>query len=343
MRIYLVALCTQLLFSCYEDKLAVDTVDLNESERIAGIELASIPPGCYWQMDIVDSMLVLNDGCHDDFFHFYDVETFAFQFSGGTEGRGPNDFQSAPFLAKSEIAALAISEPQGLLKYVDINDDRLFVEKSIALNAGGGSRDIIETNDRIYGKNTSSGSGMIFYQNSKNSNSELKWIPIPPAIELIGQATNHRQRLSDNFFAVNESAKRVISGTRYFNNVFVFDWEGNVVESYEIDFPNQDVQLIDPATDYIAAAAPIFFNAVFSTGKYVYLLWHGLTFDEMDRMDDGLSSKILVFNWSGNFVKSYTLDGRIATMAVSPDDKKLLAAKMQEDGLTSIWLYEFDH
>src|SRR5690606_18413904 len=143
-------------------------------------------------------------------------------------------------------------------------------------------------------------------------------------------------------FTINESTRLIISGMRYFNNVFVFDMDGNIAKSYEIDFPNQDVQLINPATDYISEDAPIFFNAIFSTDRYVYLLWHGLTFDELDRMDGELSSQILVFDWSGNFVKSYTLDGRVATMAVTPDDKTLLAAKMQKDGMTSIWSYEFD-
>lgn len=66
------------------------------------------------------------------------------------------------------------------------------------------------------------------------------------------------------------------------------------------------------------------------TGKYVYLLYSGKSFDEAGRFAHQ-SSQIEVYNWEGEKVKTLLLDIPIQGMVVSEDDKTVYAISMNPE------------
>ena len=321
-----------------------DTIHLDNIVKIENTDLAesTIAPGCYWQMDIVgDSILVLNDRCNveQQFFHFYRLPDYHPVLSFGRIGQGPNEFGSMPFLVKSDSSHFFISEPHGVLKEFVWQENGLNEVKQMAL-FNPGARDISLEGAMAYGKNTTEGNGMIFSQPIYESGGAVNWIGIPESIELSPLEKDNAQLLGDNSFAVNHEKRRIVSGMRHFNRVYVFDLDGTVIREIHIGLMSKKTDLIDPKSNFIAEEAPIYINGVASTDDYVYFIYYGKTFTEMDTAEGSGSSMILVFDWDGNHQKTLGIDGRIEAIAVSNDNHSVfLGRKDGADGLNRLLKY----
>lgn len=326
-----------VIFSCARPQGIVEPLHLGQVTFVDGETLSAIPPNCYTQIGIIDSLLVLCDICDDFYFHFYRLEEVDYHFSAGIQGRGPNDFLQHPFIARSDTYPLAVSQPQGFYKQIDIGEKELFVRNTISLAAGVGSRELVETSARLYGKNTSQGNGLFFYQELDDPDN-FRWVPFPATVTFTPEEKSNRQRLGESFFAVNERQNTIVAGMRFYNQILFLDLDGNLNKAYEvIGSPRgKKSQRIDPVTDFPVEDIPVYVAGVTQSANLIYLAWYDLENDLIEEVGDDFQTKLFVFDWSGELVKTYATSGIIGTMAVTDDDRNLYATKLNPDGTTSI-------
>lgn len=314
-----------------------DIIEMEEKN----LKESSIEPSCYSQIGLIgDSILVLNDMCNvnEYFFQFYNSSDFKTLLSFGKIGPAPNEFGSIPFLTKTDRVNFFISEPHGVLKEFQWKNNNL-TYKDKGLLPGAGARDIVLSADKIYGKNTTEGQGMIFIQDT-STNEISQWINFPTDITLSPLEKEHRQLLGDNYFAVNSSKKRIISGMRHFNRIQVLDLNGEVIQNIQVGKEPIKTKVIDPETNFISEDAPIYINGIASTEKYIYLLYYGKTFNEMDSEEGKAKSMILIIDWEGIHEKTLAIDGKVEAIAASNDDRSVfLALKDNKEGLSRIVKY----
>ena len=123
-----------------------------------------------------------------------------------------------------------------------------------------------------------------------------------------------------NYFAI---------GTAFCDNLEFYRVEdGNAVlikryESYDVKavFYGNRIRIDDNCKmDYMAAYG----------GKYCYMLYSGKTYLENERRPIG-GSKIIVFDWNGNYLRSYSTDAVIFSFCVDEENNILYASALDDD------------
>jgi len=65
-------------------------------------------------------------------------------------------------------------------------------------------------------------------------------------------------------------------------------------------------------------------------GKYCYMLYSGKTYLENDRRSSAGGNKIIVFDWNGNYIRSYKTNVNIIQFCVD-EEKNLIYATTRDD------------
>lgn len=81
------------------------------------------------------------------------------------------------------------------------------------------------------------------------------------------------------------------------------------------------------------------FTSLAATDSHVYCFYHGSTAQERaDRTAAPVS--IMKFTWSGDFVEAYTVGDWVVSIAISPDEKYMLAIVVEDNDELSLMRYE---
>lgn len=326
----------------------MSTIDLESSQSLDSTVLqeCKVPPSCYWQAEFfTDSIMVLNDQCNvnERFFRFYNYVTDKSLYVTGNIGNGPNEFVSMPFLVKSTPDKPMVSDPNGFLREISVENEQIVIKNEYVLLAGGGTRDVQVVDDTLYAKNTNFGKGVFCIQrNFRNGNSStLEWVGMPKTLKLSENESKYISRISENSFAVNKKKNRIMSGMRYYNSIFIYDLQGNVRDEIKIGADSENRSIIDEGSGYIADDALIYANHIAFTDEYVYLVVYAKTFNVMDTAPNLASSYIIKLDWDGKHEKTYNVRGRIGALAVTKDDGELFLAIIEpKDGLSKLCKYQ---
>ncbi|HUH18112.1 BF3164 family lipoprotein [Albibacterium sp.] len=215
------SICIILFFfisSCQSEKTkSSELIDLTQSLSLKGQAINSIDSSCFYDIELVDSMLILVDMCNTNFIYSYDLSTYKPLFSTGIQGKGPNDFVSMPFFSQSDKAKITMSEPTGQAKHFNQISATLNANETVPLGAEFmGSKNIIFSGNRIYGNNTSSGDGIIFYKD----NEKINWIEPPNFIKTSAEMGDFKQLLLNNSFVIGGGSDVIAVGMKYYNSIF---------------------------------------------------------------------------------------------------------------------------
>lgn len=346
-RFYIYVLFIFLGFSCSSNQDGIVVIDIGNSELLETERTSNIYPSCYLNIHIVDSIFTLIDLCNNNFLYSYNLD-YDSLFANGIVGRGPQDF-TIPLFAQYDKAPIAISDLNSLvMRYYDKYTPSLESKGTVKLGPDYfGARDIIIDKDKVFGKHTSLGNGIIFIDdiNSENEISDnRKWIPFPSFIKLTKLEESMKQRLSDNFFSVNKQTGVLVSGLSYFNSLMFFDENQKLIRNYSFSpsYANEEVEKIDVETQNISMESPIYINGLYSTEQYIYLLRYGKSVEQwVNGLHEGEdTSTLIIFDWGGNFIKSYRLDAKLQFIGVTKDNKRLIGGKILKDETVSIIEYK---
>lgn len=128
----------------------------------------------------------------------------------------------------------------------------------------------------------------------------------------------------DSFVSINHSEKLIAVAPRYLPTIYIIDFEGNVVHRHSL---NPDFKVNPNFDEYNDKA---YFRDVTSSKNYIYAMYYGKSHNEIEEIVDNENpenynfTKVMVFDWTGNLVKTYQLNGGLYPyISVDKNDSKI--------------------
>ena len=317
-----------------------EKVLFDKEEVLLSNEVNYIPPSCYSEIKLLDSVLILIDQCNNNFIHLYSIAEEEKITQAGTKGRGPNEM-IGPLFYKPSISANKTTKQEVYL--YDVN-----LQKDYALNLKGDSVGFItgtqmgtDINQRGWQltrlKNNVIGIDLIetcmYFNYNKNTNDKSN-IAYP---DVYNDYLKHDQEIIlDKDICVNEEKKKIVIGMHYFNHLYFYDMQGNILKSYAIN-KGQDPKIEE---NQVVSMSNYFYTFdIYGTTKNIYILWYGEKLINIEE-NDTQGINLLVFDWDMNFIKNYQLDKEIYDFAVDEKNRKLygLTWNDQDEGLLVSYL-----
>ena len=343
-----------LLVSCQvEEKHEVNfhQIETDEFLALTGTEMSVIDSGCYYDGMLTDSMLLLTDGCNDDFLYGFDLRGFNVVFEAGRAGQGPGDFISVPFFSQSNNNnEITVWDPAGFLKEAKLEGSNLVFPESNHLNVEfGGAKTVSQIGDRVYASKHRSAKGIGLYHDMGAE--DVQWVKPPDYIQTYMDDFVSGDELGlpigDNNMVVGDAEQFVAVGMKYFNNLFFIDSKGTLLKSFLIGRKEEQYSLIAPTADrdmqFLPEQSNVFIYDSYVTDHYFYFLsYAGESLYNFQNHYDYGNPHLLVFDYEMNFVSGFSFDRMLTFICISPDDKRLFGGAMGTNDLTAVVEYQLD-
>lgn len=319
----LLASCTHANRDVIEESEVV-TVQLKET----GMSNELLPDLMAFQ----DSSLVVINRESSPVFYIHDRESFAFKGNFGTAGQGPKDFLFPFFLSEGESGNIHTYDlATGRISEIDLEKVMKGEEdwcSSSALPAKVmGCSNLARLGDCYYG-NIDNGPGLFFKYNARDDS--MKWIPFPASLQKIeGDYTIGNM----NRIAVNGKNKMIASAMCYYNKIFIYDTEGNLIQEKNIG--NEVIQPIIEE-DGLSEESLYFCSDIKCTDKYIYLMLQQVTDGDSFLAHKGKESRILVLDWQLTPQATYSLDVFGKKFFIDEQLHRILVLALNEDGNVEI-------
>jgi len=340
------------LFSCkvaekhHDDFHLIDTSGLQE---LVGREISTIDSSCYYDGMVIDSTLLLIDGCNDYFLYGFEPGQFGPIVETGLTGQGPGDFISMPFFSRSnEESKLTVWDPSGFLKEAEITRADLTFSESKHLSIEfRGAKTVAKSGNRVYASKHRSSKGVVLYH--QEGEDGVHWIVPPDYIKAhldnFVSGEELTQPLADNNFEVGEADQFLAVGMKYYNSLFFINNEGQVLKSFLIAGQQGQDNLIVPKAapedEFLPEESSVFVYDSYATDRFLYFLSYGGSslYNFQNHYDYG-NPHLLIFDREMNYVEGFSLDRMLGFICVSADDKRLFGGALESDGITTMVEYE---
>lgn len=269
--------------------------------------------------------------------HLYNRFDFTFQGALGDSGHGPTDFLFPFFLyPSSDVNCLSLYDVNlGAFKNVDL--EKFLSRKMNVIESKPmphdliGSPNMFITSDSTYIGNKDNGNGLFFM---KRGDSELEWVDFPSSIIL---PETDFTVMNMNRITVNSQRNKVAVGMSYYNKVFLYDFNRNLLKGILVGEDKVFPRLVD---DYcLSEDNYLFCKEIKSTDSNIYLLIQRIK--EQDMSNPGKStSTILVLDWNLDYTATYQLPHYIMAFTIDMLTNRIIYAGMNMEGGSD--LYYFD-
>ncbi|MDH6343642.1 hypothetical protein M2480_002372 [Parabacteroides sp. PFB2-12] len=177
----------------------------------------------------------------------------------------------------------------------------------------------------------------LFFRYNKSSLEKL-WIPFLENIN--GDNEDNMSVLNRNVIYANKNDSLVVCAMKHYNKIFVFDFNGKMLKEIQIGkktiSPALEISEIERFTD----KTEVFFTSVVGTNNYFYCLWNNKKANSgKENMEN---SKIFVFDWNFNHIKTIQTDKIISVIDVHHSDSYLLGIVFDEEEDTKIYRYNIN-
>lgn len=326
-------LCLLLLWvSCSQPHLSYSVSDKNVKE-IKG-EVWQKTDFLYNDLRITDSysiFLSYNENEGDTLLRIYDKNApLNLAGYGRKEGGGFSSYEFAKsntrevseedevWIVKNKASLQRIKCREGEVSYAEKIQIPHYMGRNSAYNFTKEAVYVVPSHENI-------NKAFCFYLNSERN---------PITVKMYGATDTSYSKTPYAFLPnliVNEDKRSVVCAYRFFNKVQFFDGEGEIVK--DVTYGSSDIKPIindEGAISYLETRKC--FIDICGTADYVYCLYDGSAdFDAM--------SKIIVFDWNGNYVKTLQTDRFVKKIAVDPSAPSLLAIGVSPSGEGEILHY----
>ena len=257
------------------------------------------------QVAFVDSFLVVINRETSPAFYVYSRENLSPMGTFGTAGQGPKDFMFPFFLSGDNGKELQVYDlPNSRIYGVDVARVLAGEEDWCSTTALPekvmGCSNLYQSGDRFWG-NIDNGPGLFFIYD--RGSDAIEWIPFPSSL----LETEPDYTVGNmNRIAVCKSKGRIASAMTYYNKVFLYDEDGNLLEEKGIG----DDEIKPFFTEEgLSEESRYFCSDIKCTDTCLYLMLQQVTEGDSFQAKEGKESRILVLDWDLNPVKTYQLDG----------------------------------
>lgn len=274
-----------------------------------------------------DSSLYCLDFYNDTILKTYPQTTVPAISRYATKGQGPDDiilpFFTREIASKGKNIRMTDVNAWSLREIVDGSSPRIHLN-STRLPIIPTMQDYAENDDYIYGTNIDDPESLFFIYDKREQ--KLKSIyyydenlvkdKYPGSFLLTGNLLLHPER-------------GICRSMNNLNSLLFYDLQGNLrkeaVIGKERTWPEPDPQFLDfPKANKYAIS-------ITGNQERIYVLYNGYPMEAK-----GEYSKILIFDWDGNFLKSVQTDRNLSKIATTPSENYLYAIADNEEGGTDI-------
>lgn len=307
------------------------------------ITLQKVPEMELWcsdVMDICDSCLIIADRCQSEKLYIYCLSDFKFIRNMGKSGQGPTDCLF-PFFVKNDISTpneFTISDASlGKCKKFKLNhnqkDSLIYLVKETAIHPEIlGSTDMTQLANNYYGTQDQM-QGLFFIHHLEQDTTE--WIPYPNSIPELKE--DELKTTKQSRITVNLKKKRIAAAMRFYNQLFIYDENGKQLKSKSFGdelIPKIVNQRIEPSSK-------IFFGRICSTEQYIYLILSNQTY-RSTHTGDTPPSKIAIFDWELNHIRTLQTDQNVYNMLVDSLYKRILFFVSDAEKNSELYTYPWD-
>lgn len=280
---------------------------------------------------IGSSLLIIEEKLEDGKFKFFSTDgKLELKYEFGKSGDGPNEFtnfisqpiqnissnelsiydwsskklRSYKIDATTSVFKTTLSKEFTLPPQFMIAQQAAFINDSTIITVSGSSDGLVTF------LNTNSGVTSYFNEIEHN----------------ISAIENNRSRRAhfDSYVSINYSDKLIAVAPRYLPELYIIDFEGNIVHQYTLE-PEFKV---NPSFNQYNDKA--YFRDVTSSENYIYAMFYGKSHTELEEIIENVDVKdmsfikVMVFDWSGNLVKTSLLNGGLYPyISVDKNDSKI--------------------
>ena len=321
------------LFSCSNN----NQIEFSSGQRLAGalVEEISVFSRGNVYLTVADTFLVVATSDHEPFLRIYSTNTHKLLKEYGKEGRGPREFLSVTPLhqtgydTENDSPILHVHDFKRN-KIASINLKKLIEgEENFSLETPPQSSNyltFVHYWDEDYLIATPSAGGNLFIKDFETSQSVL--IPYLPKVEF-AIPDNSLSTVYRPAVAVNK-AKEIIAATPlYLGEINFFDFEGNLITTSIFESREAHKEELEIGISHFNDIKQQIVE-LDTNGDYIY----GLNYNTSvkDNNADTWNAKVQVFDWEGNPVIEYPLDGRpILSFAVDKIHNRIYAYDPTEE------------
>ncbi len=333
--IVIVVIAVFLFSSCNEKAPDFSSNETNISGTIVDIGCLIGQPG---ELIYLDPLLIYYDRYDNTIVTVYDTKTGQFVRRFITEGHGPGEIIPPLRLFASDNQMHAMQPNTGYMNIYEL-DDIINKETIIPEQVFFESRPIYvrKTEDGYVGFGTFEDGRFNLYDSAGSVVSSFGIYPFR------GEEMNRMDRsvLYQGYISTSVDGNYFAVGTLNSDNLEFYhieDKKAELIKKYE----TRDVKTVrvegrnriadDSVLNYVSAYG----------GKYCYMLYSGKTYSENNRNSSG-GNKIIVFDWEGNYIKSYKVDVSIRSFCVDEENNIIYAATRYAYGETeSVSILKFN-
>lgn len=309
-------------YSCTNNKSEHHIIEVINEELETNIETKEIKFDnllCINKAKVMDSLLLLIDRCDSCIFHVYNINQDSIIHSFGNSGQGPDDFIYPLFLSNAKMDSIYCYDT-GLrtLKVMErkecVNSVQVKVISRAIPSQLLASPDLSKEKFGYIGC-TDTGEEGLYFKYIENTDT-LIWINYPQSIQCPKGMNGRGSRLTSN-----DSIQRIAISMRYYNQLFLYNYDGEILKKVQIG--NDEIfPQIDHKQKRIKKESILCNLDIQSTRAYIYVL--ALYRPEKDVYKPDVTSKILVFDWDLNYVKTYLLPHKAHSINVDESSQNII-------------------
>ena len=293
------------------------------------------------RIGVYDTLLVVINRKTEPIFYVYDNRSFAFKGCFGKIGHGPDDFQFPFFVnnAKSEDGILELYDVNAasfkkvpLKQMLDKVANGVISEKMSSQLIGSPNLTRIGRNDMV--GNFDNGKGLFFMY--EGDDDAMRWIEFPAILQ---QPKDDFTVMNMNRIAIHSQSHKVVSAMGYYNLLFLYNDSGVLGKTVQIgDIERRPIVMGEfqfSEDTYICS------REVVATDEYVYVLMQNIKETDFGK-NDNPPSRILVFDWNLNYLKTYELPHYSMTFALDESQDRIIYTALDEEGGTELYYIALD-
>jgi hypothetical protein len=273
------------------------------------LQSVKIIEGCYTDVFIADSLLILIANCDSNFFHVYDKNTLRLLNKFGYKGNAPHEF-----IRLMNYNTTTLDDRNLLIQFFDIHSghnktvdfERIMKGESVA---GCVKEEPVDENllfchsVNFLGNNKvamisvdeSEGLFMIYDQKTKNKS----WVDYHPKMKM-----EEKLRLSAYYGIVNANPdkEKIVYASRFIDEILFFNMEGKLQNAWYLS----DIKKPDKAAKFMGISndANVYALRTYSTPQHIYVSRVCQSMKQLVKEPKN-PVQIIAFDWDGNLTDVY--------------------------------------
>lgn len=342
--IYIYLILFSTLYSCnnnHKEEFSIQVINESETTPLTSQLVIDEDLAQYYEIKIADSVVFLTTSRGESAIKAFSTKDYSLIDEFGYKGDGPEGVDFPMFIkntSNSGRVELYDINYKTLMK-VDFNTERNAhtIIKEQMPDALWPSINVNKVTNGIYFANSLPpfNKGLFFKLNINTS--EKEWIPFMPEYKT---EEEDKTVIYRNIILINEDKAIVVCVMKYFNRIFIFDFNGNLIKDFQIGKTAIEPIVEDLKLDKFSKDSDKFFLNIVGNETYFYCLYNRDRINIDDRK--GINSKIFVFDWNLNHVSTIQTEHMISAFDVDPNNKYLLALVFDEEEDTRVYKYDIE-